>query len=110
MESQVLQKTLIEKNGAFGAKLYEHIYKPLMESKHKLLDEVIFAKTTKEEAENTLKDKLVSMPGLDRGQGYDVCRLDNSGDSVSYFCSDEANKAVDHVSVSGSGVTVLEVL
>jgi len=66
---------------------------------------VTFAKTTKEEAENTLKTKLVSMPE----QGYEVCRLDG-GDSVSYFCSDEANKAVDHVSVSGSGVTVLEVL
>ena len=71
LEKKSLQAKLTEENGQiFGNKLYEYIYEPFLESKHKLLDAVILGNISKEKAEESLKTKLVPMPVGDTTYAY----------------------------------------
>ena len=112
-EKQSLQEKLKTENGeVFGNKLYEYIYAPILESKHKLLDAVTLGNISAKAAEDELKTKLIPMPDKE----YDVCiqsdRADVKNDflGIEHYCSHNADQSIHHITVNGDIIQINEIL
>ncbi len=69
-EQEALKAKLVEEKGEFAQKLYDYIYRPALEEKYSLLNQVLQGSVTAEETEN-LKAKHITI--ISNDQSYDHC-------------------------------------
>jgi preprotein translocase subunit SecA len=108
-EKEALKAKLVDEKGEFGHKLYDYIYKALLEEKYDLLNQVLQGSITKEDVE-ILKAKHISIT-LDK-QSYQHCMQMKDIENISdgnedtnkehYYCYNQEQQILDHIVIGES--------
>jgi hypothetical protein len=116
-EKEALKSKLVEEKGEFGQKLYDYIYKPLLEEKYDLSNQLLLGDIKKEDTEN-LKAKHIAIT-LDN-QSYNkhcmeikgVVNNDESGDTdvEQYYCYNTEKKLLEHVIIEDNHFEIVNSL
>ena len=102
IEHHATETNLLSEQGEFGAKIYQHIYAPVITAKHDLQQSVIEGLIPQEAADQTLNTQLVSI----KDTSYNLCSSETDQD---YYCSHKEQE-IHHVKIVGSTLQVIEIL
>ena len=102
IEHHATETNLLSEQGEFGAKIYQHIYAPVITAKHDLQQSVIEGLIPQEAADQALNTQLVSI----KDTSYNLCRSETDQD---YYCSHKEQE-IHHIKIVGSTLQVIEIL
>ena len=90
---------ILKTKGTFGKKIHLYIYKPLIEEKYEIQDQIFKEILSSQQAENK-RSKIVKLETINNT--YNLCRevieLDFER-TESYFCINENQETIDHIKI-----------
>jgi hypothetical protein len=118
-ELELTRVALLKEQGEFGQKLYDYVYAPKIEERYHLSNQVSLSIITEEEAKALVARQHVMVNSnythcleinyeeIENIKSYSHRKTDIDGAYLEhYYCYNNANKILDHVTIAGNTTTI----